>query len=139
VTDALAIRRKNFSNEHWDVACSLMNLARVHYKKGALAEAVTAMREALRLNRKFYGEDHFEVFKSNLMLAQMLAKQGNKESLLEAEQLFRAVVLPNCERLFGRGQTRHLAEELASILRQQGKDAEAEALFKEQKADDETK
>lgn len=138
--EALAIRRSQFGNEHWDVASSLLGMARVFKAKGQWPEAANASREALILNRRFFGEAHFEVAVSRVWLADLLIESGPQENLQEAEALIRAA-LPNLQRAIGRDHvaTRQSYRDLASILRQQGRDAEAEKLLRDLATKDQEK
>jgi eukaryotic-like serine/threonine-protein kinase len=138
--EALAIQKKHYGAEHWEMAWTFQNMSSVLERKGALREAAATRRQAVALDRKFYGEKHFDGALFRAMLADVLIRLGTKDDLVEAEELLRTA-LPTWEMVAGPHHygTRNLRTRLASILRQHGKVAEADALPDDQSADSETK
>jgi tetratricopeptide (TPR) repeat protein/tRNA A-37 threonylcarbamoyl transferase component Bud32 len=126
---ALRIRRRQWGEEHPDVAASLNNLAWLLLKKGDFAAAEPLYREALAMRRKLLDEDHPDLADSLNNLANLLIDKGDYAA---AESLHREALAIR-EKLFGR---EHLTvseslNNLASVLEYQDKRAEAEPLHRE--------
>ena len=75
---------------------------------------------------------------SRIVLADLLVKKGARENLLEAEGLLRAA-LPDWQMLLGESHygARNIQTELASILRREGKETEANELLNQPAAGEE--
>jgi serine/threonine-protein kinase len=123
---ALELHRSEWVDEHPDVATSLHNLAVLQYAKGDYDGAEPLLREALAMRRRLLGEEHTLVAGSLNDLGMVLWHKGDHD---DAEPLYREglaileKVLPP-----DHPDLRKTVERYASLLREMGRDAEAEEL-----------
>ena len=61
---ALMIYKKNFGEDHADVATSYSNLASVYHRLGEYNQAKDLHEKALTIFKTIFGEDHANVAKS---------------------------------------------------------------------------
>ncbi len=128
-SQALAIRRKLFGNEHRSVAVSLHGLAEALRHQLRHAEAEAAFRESLAIRRKLLGKEHPDVAQSLNYLASLLSielKNNEPETLLREAIAIRRKVLGN-----EHGDVGTSLDNLAHVLNRQGKAAEAIAMHYE--------
>jgi tetratricopeptide (TPR) repeat protein len=132
VRQAVTLFRNLLGTEHYYVAAALDILAEVLVGEEKLAEAEAVAREALATSRKTTGEQHFTTANCLSHLGMVLHKAGR---LTEAETTFREA-LGIWHQLGNRkvgGATINavwVCSMLAAVLQEQGKPAEAEALYR---------
>ena len=123
---ALTVRRRQYGDDHADVAATLRHLSSVLRQRNRGEEAMQAAREAVAIQRRVLGPKHPEV-------AFTLSSMGGvAKNATEAESLYRAA-LEIQRAAFG---PEHLEVAtanfwLANALRNRGANAEAEALYRE--------
>jgi eukaryotic-like serine/threonine-protein kinase len=100
---ALAIRRKQFGDEHIEVVASLNQLAEVLHEQMRFGESEALYRQALRVGRQLWGDEHLTVADSLCGLAYALY---NLERHDESENLHREAL---------RIRRKHLGEENAGV------------------------
>lgn len=128
VTEALAIRRQVYGDEHPLVAESMINLGYLLRLRDQIQEAAPLMRDALAiLRRRFEGRDDRMLAHALTNYAGLLKDLGEYG---EAERLYRESLAMK-ERLYGAGHTevaRGLGN-LGALLEDRGRYDEAEAYF----------
>ncbi len=123
--ESLAMRRRLLGAEHLSVAQSLHNLAFVLWSQDKLGEAESTYREALAIRRKMRGAVHLDTAMTLLYLGQMIESQGK---LGEAESMLREALAINIKIKAPDYESLAL-NSLAVVLKRQGKQSEAEALY----------
>jgi tetratricopeptide (TPR) repeat protein len=126
---ALEMRRKLFGNDNHMTSNAIGNLAGALAAQGQLAEAEALYRETIAIARNHHEGDHDTPPKLK-GLAELLQKTGR---LAEAEGLLREAL--RMERnLFGEGHpsVAKTLDRLVALLKEEGKEAEARALFESQ-------
>jgi tetratricopeptide (TPR) repeat protein/predicted Ser/Thr protein kinase len=128
--EALALRRRLYGEEHVVVAHSLNHLCKTLTLKEKLAEAEPVCREALEMRQRISGSDPRDVATSRNNLAVVLWRLGK---LAEAEQHFRGALATKRKDEWNERPSEWLPSmvNLARVLADQGKWAEAAALFEE--------
>jgi serine/threonine protein kinase/tetratricopeptide (TPR) repeat protein len=128
-TEALAIRKRKFGNEHPDVAHSLNEVALVLEYQNKLPEAETMHREALAMRRKLLGNEHPDVAESMNNLASVFHGRGK---LAEAETMHREVLAMQ-RKLLGNDHANVATSlnNLAVVLHDDGNLGEAEIIYRE--------
>ena len=128
-SEALALRKKLWGNEHREVADSLKNLAYVLQTQGKLDEAETMFKATLAMRRKLLGNEHPSVATALNHLASVLHSRTN---LAEAEAMHRQALAIR-RRALG-NEDRYVAEslyKLANVLWSRGKRDEAVAMHRD--------
>lgn len=127
---ALALRRQYYGVESVETSETLHNLSHVLRVLGNSVEARSMVEQALEIRRRILGDDHPRTNNSLTMLASLQQDLGE---LAAAESLFRQVLHLHRRRAEGRS-TVDLAvalNNLASVVEEQRRPAEAEALYAE--------
>ena len=127
--ESLAIRKKQFGDEHPDVATSLNNLAELYRAQGRYTEAEPLYLESLAIWKKQLGGEHPDVATSLNNLALLYQSQGR---YAEAEPLYLESRAIRKKQL---GDEHPLVatilNNLAGLYRAQGKYSDAEPLYLE--------
>ncbi|MCP3140562.1 tetratricopeptide repeat protein [Pyxidicoccus xibeiensis] len=82
---ALALRKKVWGPEHWEVASTLHNLGLLFQSMGRVDEALEAHTLSLELRKKVLGPEHPRVAESLRDLGTTLQEMGRFEEALEAQ------------------------------------------------------
>lgn len=82
---ALALRKKVWGPEHWEVASTLHNLGLLFQSMGRVDEALEAHTLALELRKKVLGPEHPRVAESLRDLGTTLQEMGRFEEALEVQ------------------------------------------------------
>jgi tetratricopeptide (TPR) repeat protein/tRNA A-37 threonylcarbamoyl transferase component Bud32 len=128
--ESLAMNRKLLGNEHDKVARGLHLLAQIRLTQYRMAEAESLQRESLAMYKKLRGNESASVAKVSQQLAHMLAFR--EDTLVEAEAMNREALAIQ-KKLLGEDHpeiARSLFS-LASVLRRQGRWADAETNYLE--------
>ena len=126
---ALALRRKLFGDEHWQVTSSINYLVQALTGGQKFDEAATLLREVLPIQRKLFGEEDGNVAWSLSSLALVLRAQGK---FAEAETLHREALAMRRKVLGNESlDVAWSLSNLAELLCAEGKRAEAEPLARE--------
>ena len=123
--DALAIRRRELGDDHPEVALTLDNLSALLRAQGRWEAAEASSREAVALYQKLYGDQNTNTVRGMNNLAAILQSLARYD---EAATLYRAVLA-----FWNRTQEGHpnaliSTQNLATVLRDRGDEAEAERL-----------
>jgi serine/threonine protein kinase/tetratricopeptide (TPR) repeat protein len=128
--NALEIRRKLLGNDNLPMADSLLSLAQVLVQVGKLDQAESLCRESLAIRRKLFGEESKETAAGLDLLA--IIEHQHRDTWVEAEALAHQVVA--LRRKLLSNDDPELARSLvilASMLDDEGKEAEAETADRE--------
>ena len=82
-TQALAIRKKVYGDEHPDVASSLNNLGTAYQDQGNLPKAIEFYTESVAVFKKVYGDEHPDVASSLNNLGTAYQDQSNPPKAIE--------------------------------------------------------
>jgi tetratricopeptide (TPR) repeat protein len=121
LTQALAIRRQVYGNDHFDVARTLTDLGEIYSQWGQYDKAESAHREQVRILKKLFPDGHVKLSNAYSDLASILAA---RDEFSEAEQLFRLSVEME-ERVAGLEKSILTKNNYANFLTQQGRSQEA--------------
>ncbi len=122
---ALAIREREEGPEHPDVAATLNNLAAVYGAQGSYAEAQPLLERALAIREKTLGAEHVLTAQSLNNLALLYAAEGRADA---AEPLYRRAIAILEKDPGAAADLRRTLQNCAALLRDTGRDAEAEEL-----------
>jgi eukaryotic-like serine/threonine-protein kinase len=133
---AIKLQGEIYGDEGHFQAKFLMRLASVLVDLGKTAEAENTNHEALVMVEKLFGPDDLDIAKAHLIFADILLKKRQRE---EAEKLHRDVLAIQTERLFKAhlgfddeyADITRTLERITSLLQEDGRLAEAEALQRE--------
>jgi eukaryotic-like serine/threonine-protein kinase len=126
LSKALAIYRATYGEVHPSMAVTLNNFGRLMLQKGDLHEAERLFRTSLAMQREVLGDEHPSTLRVLGNLALVLL---NRKNFAESELLYRQVV--EAERRAPTGEGALVRGNLAEVLRQAGKLAEAEVISRE--------
>ncbi|MCW5555413.1 MAG: serine/threonine protein kinase [Verrucomicrobiae bacterium] len=129
-TNALAIRKELFTNDHPHLAFTLNNLASLRAAQGRFEEAKALHLDALAMRRRLGGEGDADVTASSANLARVLRQEGN----LDGAEVWQNDALTRRKKLPPEDESPHIAtslNELGLIRRAQGRPAEAMQFLRE--------
>jgi serine/threonine protein kinase/TPR repeat protein len=130
--EVLDFWRRFHGPEHPDVAGAMLALARIFYEQGKLIEAESLGRETLAMQRKLavgsaqMANTLFHLGRTVRLLARDSVRRAEAESLLSEALTMRRQLYAN-----DHPYVWSIIDELAPVLLQQGKYAEAETLYRE--------
>jgi serine/threonine-protein kinase len=76
---ALAVRRRFWGGQHWEVAQSLSDLASVAGRRGHQARQQRLLREALAIRRAVHPTAHLDLARAIIALGEFLCKQDGTD------------------------------------------------------------